>query len=264
LAWLEGPLGQTILEAETALAEGWLAEHPVFSQALCVAPQAASPVLGAVTARSTWCYQLVPAVEEGLGGSPGATPRSPRLVWGMPEALPFPSGELDLVVLLHPLEFSRAPYQILAEVERILAPNGRLMAFVFNPVSLFGLRRAFTPRARRRGPWRGRFWPGFMLRRMVESAGLAHERSRYLFFRPPLERPRGLRGTRFLERLPRRPWFPFGGVVGLQARKEEPGLTLLGPAFREELARGGKGRVPAYFYEGIGDRSRETPGPPDP
>jgi len=246
LAWLDGPLGQTILDAETSLLARQLADWPLIRQALCVAPQAGAPLLQVVAERSRLSYQLVPAVDEGVGGHPGTTPRSPRLVWGMPESLPFPSGELDLVVLQHPLEFSRAPYRVLAEVERTLAPGGRMVAFVFNPVSLFGLRRPFQPRKRRRGPWRGRFFPGFMLRRMVESAGLTHERNRYLFFRPPAERAGVLRATRFLDRLPRRTLLPFGGVVCLQARKDEPGMTLLGPAFRQELAQAGRGRIPAY------------------
>ncbi len=148
------------------------------------------------------------------------------------------------MVLLHPLEFSRSPYRILAETERSLAPGGRLLVFVFNPVSLFGLARRL--RRARRGPWQGRFLTTFAVRRMLDSTGLIHERSRYLFFRPPLSRTRPLQAVGFCDRLPSR--LPLGGVACFQARKEEPGMTLLGPAFRRELSRGREGTLPAYPF----------------
>jgi SAM-dependent methyltransferase len=231
---------------EKALVTDLLGPYPPFRESLTVAPHSFAPVVTAVADRSRWGCVLAPASGRGLGVEAGAAPRPQRPVWGMPEALPFASGRLDLVVLVHTLEFTRSPYRILAEAERVLAPSGRLLVLTFNPLSLFGLVHPVLRRVRTTGPWPGRFLSALHVRRMLESTGLAPERSRYLFFRPPLERAGALRACRFLERLPARSRLPWGAVSCVQARKDEPGVTLLGPAFRAELGRSRKAGVPAY------------------
>lgn len=72
-----------------------------------------------------------------------------------PERLPIQEKSVDAVVLPHCLEFSRSPYPVLREVNRILADRGRLIVLGFSPWSAwawrqwFGLRyRAFPPGAR--------------------------------------------------------------------------------------------------------------------
>src|SRR5581483_1262124 len=57
--------------------------------------------------------------------------------------LPIASNSADLVVLPHVLEFAEHPHQILREVERILMPEAHVILSVFNPFSLWGIRRAF-------------------------------------------------------------------------------------------------------------------------
>jgi len=58
--------------------------------------------------------------------------------------LPIASDSIDLVVLLHQLEFSAYPHQVLREIERILIPEGRLIIAGLNPWSFFGRRWAHT------------------------------------------------------------------------------------------------------------------------
>ena len=72
-----------------------------------------------------------------------------------PERLPVGDKAVDAVVLPHCLEFSRSPYPVLREVNRILSDRGRLVVLGFNPYSAWnwrnwlGLRyRAFPPGAR--------------------------------------------------------------------------------------------------------------------
>jgi SAM-dependent methyltransferase len=72
-----------------------------------------------------------------------------------PERLPVQEKSVDAVVLPHCLEFSRSPYPVLREVNRILNDRGRLVVLGFNPWSALawrewlGLRyRAFPPGAR--------------------------------------------------------------------------------------------------------------------
>lgn len=72
-----------------------------------------------------------------------------------PERLPILDKSVDAVVLPHCLEFSRSPYPVLREVNRILSDRGRLVVLGFSPWSPWawrqwlGLRyRAFPPGAR--------------------------------------------------------------------------------------------------------------------
>lgn len=82
-----------------------------------------------------------------------------------PERLPVQDRSVDGVVLPHCLEFSRSPYPVLREVNRVLSERGRLVILGFSPWSPWawrqwlGLRyRAFPPGARfvsvgRLGDW---------------------------------------------------------------------------------------------------------------
>ncbi|SOE51458.1 class I SAM-dependent methyltransferase [Orrella dioscoreae] len=57
-----------------------------------------------------------------------------------PEALPFESDSIDLLVLPHAFESTDEPHRVLREVERVLVPEGRVVVSGFNPWSLWGLR----------------------------------------------------------------------------------------------------------------------------
>lgn len=72
-----------------------------------------------------------------------------------PERLPIQEKSVDAVVLPHCLEFSRSPYPVLREVNRILTDRGRMVLLGFSPWSFWawrqwlGLRyRAFPSGAR--------------------------------------------------------------------------------------------------------------------
>ena len=66
-------------------------------------------------------------------------------------ALPFAANSLDLVVLPHTLEFARDPHLTLAEVERVLVPEGRVAILGFNPAGLWGLRQRMGRIRREKG-----------------------------------------------------------------------------------------------------------------
>ena len=72
-----------------------------------------------------------------------------------PERLPVAEKSVDAVLLPHSLEFSRSPYPVLREVNRILSDRGRLIVLGFNPWSIWNWRQwvglrypAFPPGAR--------------------------------------------------------------------------------------------------------------------
>lgn len=58
-----------------------------------------------------------------------------------PENLPIAERSVDAVVLPHTLEFSRSPYPVLREVNRVLNERGRLVILGFSPWSLWSLRQ---------------------------------------------------------------------------------------------------------------------------
>src|SRR5690554_2504574 len=90
-----------------------------------------------------------------LGGNESCLPHSNRTcsqylvastgdVLAEPEFLPFKSHSIDNLLLLHVLERSTDPHQLLREVERVLAVDGKLILCCFNPFSLWGIRRLFS------------------------------------------------------------------------------------------------------------------------
>ncbi len=73
--------------------------------------------------------------------------------------LPLASGSVDVVVLVHQLEFTPRPHQVMREAARVLAPEGHMLVLGFNPISLWGLRRVLSARSAS-APWRGRYLTG--------------------------------------------------------------------------------------------------------
>jgi len=67
------------------------------------------------------------------------------------DCLAIANDSVDAVLLPHILESTEYPHVLLREVDRILRPDGHIIALGFNPVGLWGLRRLLS---------RGRFPPG--------------------------------------------------------------------------------------------------------
>ena len=64
----------------------------------------------------------------------------------LPERLAIRTDCVDAVVLPHTLEISRDPHTVLREVHRVLRPDGKLIIFGFNPLSMWGVRHRLTPK----------------------------------------------------------------------------------------------------------------------
>lgn len=156
------------------------------------------------------------------------------------DALPFPERSLDLVVLPHTLELARDPHRTLAEVERVLLPEGRVVILGFNPASLWGLRQ-------RGGRWRQRmggrstlFLPrpgdfiGYRrLRDWLRLLSFEVEGGRFGGYRPPIASERWLARWDWIDGVGERWWPVFGAVYMLVAVKRVRGMRLVGLAKRE-------------------------------
>ena len=152
------------------------------------------------------------------------------------DALPFPAGSLDLVVLPHSLELARDPHLTLREVERVLMPEGRLLITGFNPASLWGLRQRV---ARLRGahdlfmPRAGDFIGYWRLRDWLRLLGFEVEAGRFGCWRPPCETERWLQRYAWMDPIGDRWWPVLGAVYYLHAVKRVRGMRLVGLAKRD-------------------------------
>lgn len=59
--------------------------------------------------------------------------------------LPFQDSTIDCCILVHELDFSSDPHQLLREIDRVLTLDGTLIISGYNPYSIFGCRSLLTP-----------------------------------------------------------------------------------------------------------------------
>ena len=135
LAWLDSPLGQRVLRAESALAGPALDDVFGFELLQVGGWGDGSPLLRAARTQHT---SVVASWRD-----PGVT------LCAALDALPFAADSIDAVLLPHTLEWVEDPYAVLREAERVLCAEGCLLICGFNPWSVWGLRRGFGRLLRR-------------------------------------------------------------------------------------------------------------------
>lgn len=147
------------------------------------------------------------------------------------EALPLQAESVDLVVLIHALEFSHDPHQLLREVDRILVPEGNLLIIHFDPVSWYGLFR-LALFWKKRIPWLLPFYTGFRVRDWMSLLGYDVLRSRGMAFCPPFDHYGLYQRMSWFDRFSRR-FLPFmNGLSLIHARKRVTTLTPLRQRWR--------------------------------
>lgn len=164
-------------------------------------------------------------------------PRAPGAdTAGLPDALPFASRSLPLLVLPHVLEFHPRPHAVLREVERVLMPEGHVVILGFNPWSLWGLRRLLAGR-RGRVPWGGRPLRLGRLKDWLALLGLEITGGGMVYYRPPVQHAGLRRRLRFLEAAGDRWWPLLAGTYAVVARKRVYGVTPLPSTWRRNGVR---------------------------
>lgn len=142
-----------------------------------------------------------------------------------PENLPFKSHSIDSLMLMHVLEFSADPHQMLREAERVLVDDGTLVLCCFNPLSLWGIKRLFSWQDR--PPWNGHFFSRARTQDWLALLNFQVIDHRPLGFILPSQSARLLNWTGFLQRWGARLWPVFCGVTILVASKHTVPLTPL-------------------------------------
>jgi SAM-dependent methyltransferase len=249
--WLETPAGQYLLAWENREIEAAVADIFGFHALQLGLPQL--DALGANRMPHRWlagdAHALdkaaacgAPAAEEPLGTESGQADRPGRLHISLHcdfDALPFDSQSLDLVVLPHALELARDPHLALAEVERVLMPEGKVVIVGFNPASLWGLRQLGGRVAQRVGvrsreglflPTDGEFIGYRRLRDWLRLLSFEVEDGRFGCYRPALRSQPWLARWGWMDAAGDRWWPVFGAVYLLVAVKRVRGMRLVGLA----------------------------------
>lgn len=152
-------------------------------------------------------------------------------VQATPEALPFASQSLDLLVLPHVMEYVDDPHRVLREAERVLIPEGRVVMTGFNPFSLWGLRQrlAFDPWL----PSEAQCLLAHRLKDWCQLLSLDVEHSRYGCYAPPVRSARWLQRYGFMERAGARWWPVAGAIYMVSAVKRVSGMRLIEPPWKK-------------------------------
>jgi SAM-dependent methyltransferase len=150
-------------------------------------------------------------------------------------ALPLATGSIDLLVLPHVLEFSTQAHAILREAERVLMPEGQIVISGFNPLSLWGMKRALGL-GRDEYPWCGRFIGLLRLKDWLQLLGFELNGGRFGCYAPPFSQGKWLRRSAFMEKAGDRWWPIAGGVYVVRAVKRTVGMRLMMPNWRSRSA----------------------------
>ncbi|RFC67830.1 MULTISPECIES: class I SAM-dependent methyltransferase [Mesorhizobium] len=141
---------------------------------------------------------------------PGEKPSATALVFE--EELPLVDSSVDRVLLVHTLEHSENPRETLNEIWRVLSPAGRVVIVVPN-------RRGVWARFEHTPFGTGRPYSRGQLDALLREANFTPSAWADALFCPPSKRRWVLRLHSSLERLGRRFWPIFSGVIVVEAQK---------------------------------------------
>lgn len=156
-----------------------------------------------------------------------ADPDLPGDVYAKPLELPIANSSVDVVFMPHILAFTENPERLLAEVDRILVPEGHLILIGFNPFSLWGLARLF--KSKQSVPWSGKFLSALTVRKILTHLGFQIIEHENFLYRPPLENEKLFHKLKPLEAIGNAILPIPGGAYILIARKKVHGLTRIKP-----------------------------------
>ncbi len=222
-AFYASPLGQVarrLLGARLKSRLGNLKNARVFGLGF------ATPYLGAIRSEADVLGALMPA-QQGVIRWPEGNANETVLV---EEAeLPLRDDSADCLLLVHMLEWSENTRDLLRELWRVLAPNGRLLIVVPN----------------RRGLWaqldttpfgHGQPYSRSQLAKLLKEAMFSPEDWQYALYMPPFGWRVLLRWPVFFERLGLVLWPAFSGVIVVEATKQVYGAVPVNA--RAKMRRG--------------------------
>jgi SAM-dependent methyltransferase len=170
----------------------------------------ATPYLGLFREEAERCLALMPA-PQGVVRWPSTRPALAALV--EEDELPLTDSAVDRVLLIHALEMSPDPAELLREVWRVLAPGGRLLAVVPNRRGLWA-RMDTTPFGQ------GRPYSRSQITQLLRETWFTPTGWGEALYVPPIGRAWFLRSAVAWERTGATLSAPFAGVHIVEATKQ--------------------------------------------
>ncbi len=142
--------------------------------------------------------------------------------------LPLPDSCVDRILIVHALELSEAPRDMLAEIWRILTPGGRMLLVAPNRRSVWA-RMDTTPFGQGQPYSRGQ------LRALLRETLFSPIHETEALYGPPFARPAYLRFSNAFEKIGARLALPGAGVHVIEATKQVYRLVGARKAARRQL-----------------------------
>lgn len=221
LDFYDRPLGGVV---RRILAQNIRARWPRITGATLVGLGFATPYLGSFRGEVARLGAFMPATQ-GATVWPQVGPVNSVAV--EEQQLPLPDNTVDNLLAVHCIETSGNARLLLREIWRVMKPEARLLLVVPN----------------RRGVWarldstpfgHGQPYSSGQLERLLAEALFTPIDWGTALFMPPFDRRMVLRSAPTLERIGRRVWPAFAGVIVVEARKELM-LPLVEPAKARRL-----------------------------
>jgi len=201
------PLGQA---ARTAIGQQLRAIWPDMRGRRILGLGYATPYLASFRGEANCAVAAMPAGQGALPWPEGARGLS---LLADETALPFAERSFDRVLLIHALEFGEPPREILRELWRVLADDGRLLVVV-------PARRGLWSRSERTPFGQGQPYSMSQLNRLLRDCLFTPLTTIRALYLPPVPSPTLIGWGPAWERLGRR-WFPrFAGTLLVEAGKE--------------------------------------------
>ncbi|HEY8578533.1 MAG TPA: methyltransferase domain-containing protein, partial [Beijerinckiaceae bacterium] len=170
----------------------------------------ATPYLEPLRRDAVRTLAFMPA-EQGVVNWPATGPSASALV--DPTALPLPDSCIDRALVVHALETSDQPRDLLTEMWRVLTPGGRMILVVPNRAGMWA-RVDTTPFGQ------GRPYSRSQLRELMREALFSPVHWSEALYAPPFARPTLLRSAPAFEAVGRRLSLPGAGVHLVEATKQ--------------------------------------------
>lgn len=167
------------------------------------------PYLERFSADAERSFAFMPA-GQGAIAWPSAERSATALVFD--EELPLPDSSIDRILMIHALEYAENAAETLKEMWRVLAPNGRLVVVVPN-------RRGVWARLDHTPFGSGRPYSRTQMSALLREANFTVTRLNNSLHFPPVSRRWMLRPCLAMERIGRRLWPLFAGVLVVEAQK---------------------------------------------
>ena len=134
----------------------------------------------------------------------------------------------------HTLELIDNPRQLLVEACRVVKPEGDIIIFGFNTMSLWGLKKWWV--SNKKTPWSNHFIRGHTIKKWLALAEFELIKQDMLMFRPPILKPRIFNKLKFLDWIGYKMNAFFGGIFVIRAKAKTIPLTPIKLHWKQPLS----------------------------